>query len=492
MKQLSGVDTSFLNLETATQFGHVASLIVLDPSTSKTGDIYADVRRMFDERLHLLEVYRRKLVSDPLGLVPPYWIDDPDLDLEFHLREIALPAPGDERQLAEQIARIVARPLDRARPLWEWYVISGLADGNVGILTKIHHATVDGASGAEMLQLVLDAEPEGRHIDPPDTPLVTERTPTPLELAGRAVLELISHPGKAMRMQMQLIEAGISLGGNRAFRDMVATSMPRWQPFGTRGATNGTTPGLTGVPRTPFNGVVTAHRRLAFRTLRLGDAQTVKRTFGVTINDVVMALCAEVLRRYLAQRDALPDAPLAAMVPVSVRTGTSDGIGTNRVTGVVSSLHTNIVDPVARLMAIHRSMTAAKELQGAVPATVLTDISQFTPPLLAAQAARLASGIRIADFMNLPFNVVISNVPGPREPLYLSGATMKHFYPVSMVVDGLGLNMTVQSYLDNLDFGFVACREMVPDLWDMSTYLDDAMAELLERAVRVEVAPSDS
>jgi diacylglycerol O-acyltransferase len=485
MKQLSAMDTSFLSLETATQFGHVASLIVLDPSTSKTGDIYADVRRMFDERLHLLEIYRRKLVSDPLGIANPYWVDDANMDLEFHLREIALPAPGTERQLGEQVARIIARPLDRTRPLWEWYVISGLADGNVAILTKIHHATIDGASGAEMLHVLLDAESEGRHIEAPIGPLSIERTPTPLELAGRAMLELISHPAKAMSLQMQMLRAGAALGGNRAFQDMVTTSMPRWRPFGARHE-NGSPPPLTAVPRTPFNGVITAHRRLALRTLRLSDAQAVKRTFGVTINDVVMALCADVLRRYLAERDTLPDAPLAAMVPVSVRTGADEGAGSNRVTGVVSSLHTNIVDPVERLTAIHRSMTAAKELQRAVPATVLTDISQFTPPVLAAQAARLASGIRIADFMNPPFNVVISNVPGPRQPLYLSGATMKHFYPVSMVVDGLGLNMTVQSYLNNLDFGFVACREMVPDLWDMTAYLDDALAELLERARGIE------
>jgi WS/DGAT/MGAT family acyltransferase len=482
MKQLSGVDTSFLNMETATQFGHVASLIVLDPSTSRTGDIYADVRRMFDERLHLLEVYRRKLVSDPLGLTNPYWVDDPDMDLEFHLREIGLPAPGNEHQLAEQVSRIIARPLDRTRPLWEWYVISGLADGNVAILTKIHHATIDGASGAEMLQVMLDAEPEGRHIEPPAARPAPERTPTPFELASRAMFELVSHPAKAMRLQMQMLGAGMALGGNKAFRDMMAASMPRWPPFRSAEGGNGSATQVAAVPKTPFNGAITAHRRLAIRTLRLADAQVVKRAFGVTINDVVMELCAEVLRRYLAERDALPDAPLAAMVPVSVRTGPDGGGGSNQVTGVVSSLHTNIADPVDRLLAIHRSMTAAKELQRAVPATVLTDMSQFTPPVLAAQAARLASGIRIADFMNLPFNVVISNVPGPRQPLYLSGATMKHFYPVSMVVDGLGLNMTVQSYMDNLDFGFVSCREMVPDLWEMSTYLDDALAQLMERA----------
>jgi WS/DGAT/MGAT family acyltransferase len=295
------------------------------------------------------------------------------------------------------------------------------------------------------------------------------------------MFELVSHPARAMRLQMQMLTAGMSLGANKAFRDMMAASMPGWQPFRSAERGNGSAPPLAGVPRTPFNGAITAHRRLAIRTLRLGDAQIVKRAFGVTINDVVMELCAEVLRRYLSERDALPDASLVAMVPVSVRTG-DESAGSNQVAGVVSSLHTNIADPVERLMAIHDSMLAAKEVQRAVPAAVLTDMSQFTPPVLAAQAARLASGIRIADFMNMPYNVVISNVPGPRQPLYLSGATMKHFYPVSMVVDGLGLNMTVQSYMDNLDFGFVSCREMVPDLWEMSTYLDDALAQLMERA----------
>jgi diacylglycerol O-acyltransferase len=285
-----------------------------------------------------------------------------------------------------------------------------------------------------------------------------------------------------MRLQMQMLSAGMSLGGNKAFRDMMTASMPRWQSFRGAEGDDGSAAPLAGVPRTPFNGAITAHRRLAVRTLRLSDAQVVKRAFGVTINDVVMELCADVLRRYLAERDALPDAPLVAMVPVSVRSGGDESAGSNQVTGVVSSLHTNVADPVERLLAIHRSMMAAKELQRAVPASVLTDMSQFTPPVLAAQAARLASGIRIADFMNMPFNVVISNVPGPREPLYLSGALMKHFYPVSMVIDGLGLNMTVQSYMDNLDFGFVSCREMVPDLWEMAAYLDDALAQLMERA----------
>ena len=481
MKQLSGVDASFLNMETSTQFGHVASLIILDPSTSATGDLFADVRRMFDERLHLLDTYRRKLVSDPFGLANPYWVDDPDMDLEFHLREIALPAPGNDRQLAEQVARIVSRPLDRSRPLWEWYVISGLEDGNVGILAKLHHATVDGVSGAEMLQVMLDTDPAGRTIEPPKEAPAPERTPTPMELWARAMFELATQPGKLVRLQTRMLRAGAELSGNPVFREWVTAALP-----GGRGDRSALPTGSA--PRTPFNAIITGHRRLAFRTLRLEDAQRVKRAFGATVNDVVLELSAAVLRRYLFERGELPSESLVAMVPISTRSD-SDEAGTNRVSAAVTSLHTDVIDPIDRLMAIHESMMAAKELQQAIPATILTDITQFTPPVLAAQAARLASMTRIADRMNLPFNVVVSNVPGPRQPLYLSGATMRHFYPVSMVTDELGLNITVQSYLDNLDFGFIVCRELVPDVWDMCDYLEDAMAELLERLPAPESAP---
>jgi WS/DGAT/MGAT family acyltransferase len=235
-------------------------------------------------------------------------------------------------------------------------------------------------------------------------------------------------------------------------------------------------------PATPFNKSITAHRRFAFESLQLADAQTVKRAFGVTVNDVVMAMCAASLRRYLSARGALPTDPLVAMVPVSVRTGKETDTYSNRVSGITASLHTDVADPVERLMAIHRSMAAAKELQRAIPADVLTDLTQFTPPVLAAQAARLAGVIKIADRVNPPFNLIISNVPGPRQPLYLAGAVMKHFYPVSGVADGIGLNMTVQSYLGNLDFGLIACRELMSDLWDLCHELPGSLVELLEAA----------
>lgn len=485
MRQLSGADAGFLNMETSTQYGHVSSVVMVDPSTSGCGSVYAELRQAFDERLHLLEVYRRRLIGDPFGLDHPYWVDDPDLDLEFHLREIAIPPPGRDEQLGEQIARIVARPLDRSRPLWEWYVITGLESGQVAILTKIHHSTIDGASGVEMLQILLDTEPGRRPPDPPDLPWRPERTPTSLELLARVALHYATRPGKVLEVQRKMLRMAADLSGNPAFRQMVAASVPGARRLGLLGTSEGGEPiGLAArpAPRTPFNRAITAHRRFAFRSLSLSDAKAIRRAFDVTLNDVVMALCGGALRRYLESHDALPGASLVAMVPVSVRTGAASEWGTNRVAGVLAPLHTDRAEPAARLLAIHQSMAAAKELQRAIPATMLTDITQFAPPALAAQASRLMSRMKVADRLTPLFNVVISNVPGPRQPLYLAGSRMTHFYPVSVVSEGLGLNMTVQSYLDNLDFGFIACRELVPDVWDLCDLIEEEMDALLKVA----------
>jgi diacylglycerol O-acyltransferase len=484
VQQLTGMDAGFLSMETATQFGHVASIVVVDPGGSN--DVYADLRLAFEQRLHLLGVYRRKLAEVPLGLDHPYWVDDPDLDLQFHLREIGLPRPGDDRQLAEQVARIMARPLDRSRPLWEWYVISGLENGRVAILTKIHHATIDGVSGVELLQILLDTEPDAAVIEPPPRWREPVPPPTASELLGRTLVAYAIRPRKFLELQLRMLRTAAALSGNPAFRQAVAATIPGLRRLGLlerRTAEELLTLPNRSAPRTPFNRAITAHRRFAFRTLRLSDAQAVKRAFGVTVNDVVMAVCSSALRHYLAERDALPEEPLVAMVPVSVRSGGDGEAGTNRVSGVLCSLHTNLGDPVERLKAIHRSMASAKELQEAIPADLLTDVTQFAPPALAARAARLTSSARIADRLNPPFNVTISNVPGPRQPLYLSGARMTNFYPVSVVAEGQGLNMTVQSYLDNLDFGLISCRELVPDLRDLCDQLPVAMDELLEAMV---------
>jgi len=483
VKQLSGLDSSFLNIETPTTFGHVASLLVLHPQDEEA-DLYQALHRTFQERLHLLEVYRRKLHWVPFGLDHPYWVDDPDLDLEFHLRELALPRPGDERQLGEQVARIASRPLDRSRPLWEMYVIRGLADGRVGILSKLHHATIDGVSGAELLNVLLDHDPEGADIEPTADPWTPEPAPSSAELLRRTIVTYATNPRKAMQFQVRLARTVANLSGNSAARDAVGSALRALRGAGVlernpaeRAARLPTGP----APRTPFNRPISPHRRVAFRTLSLSDARTVKHAFDVTVNDVVLALSASALRRYLEHHDVLPETSLIAMVPVSVRADQGAGDSTNQIAGVPALLHTDVEDPVDRLRAIHASMAAAKEIQRAIPATMLTELAEFAPPALAARAARLAGRLRLTDRMNPPISLIVSNVPGPREPLYLSGAPMEHFYPVSNIADGMGLNITVQSYLDNLDFGLVACRELVPDLWTICDGLEEAMRDLLDR-----------
>jgi len=485
VKKLSGLDASFLHMETATMYGHVASLVVVDPKTSRSGDVYGDLRRTFEERLHILPVYRRRLVGDALGLDHPYWVDDANLDLDFHVREIALPAPGDEHQLGEQVARIMARPLDRSRPLWECYVISRLADGTVAILNKLHHSTIDGVSGAELLYVLLDTDPGAVGVEPPAEPWEPEREPTSLELLARAVLGYATRPREGLRLQLRLLRMLADLSGNPAVRQVAMTAIPGIRRFARLNRAEAADPPALPnrpAPRTPWNQSVTPHRRFAMQTLRLSDAQTVKRAFDITVNDVVLALCATALRRYLADHGGIPEAPLLVMVPVSVRAAEEADIYSSRVTGVITSLHTNIADPVERMRAIHNSMAAAKEVQRAIPADMLTDITHFAPPTLFTQAVRLATRVRIVDRLSPPFNLTISNVPGPRQPLYLGGALMKHFYPVSIVAEGQGLNITVQSYLDNLDFGLIACRGLMPDLWNLADHLADAMAELLVAA----------
>ncbi|MGH7287194.1 MAG: WS/DGAT domain-containing protein, partial [Myxococcota bacterium] len=237
-------------------------------------------------------------------------------------------------------------------------------------------------------------------------------------------------------------------------------------------------------PRTPWNRSITPHRRFAFFSLPLDAVKRVKSAFGTTLNDVVMAISGAALRRYLLDHGELPDAPLIAMVPVSVRSEAQKQEFTNRVTSILAELASDEEDPVARLLRIHGAMQAAKRMQQAVPANLLQDWTQVTTPALAAQAARIVARTKVMDRLNPPFNVVISNVPGPREPLYLAGAELKTFYPVSAVAEGQGLNITVQSYRDHLDFGLIACRELVPDIWRFAELFAEALEELEKRAER--------
>ncbi len=495
LRQLTGIDTSFLSMETPSQFGHVSSITIYDLAEwDSERTFYEAIMSVVERRIHLLPFLRRRLVEVPFGLDHPYWINDADFDLEFHVRNLALPQPGSDAQLAEQVARLSARALDRSRPLWEIYVIDGLANNRVAMFAKIHHATIDGMQGVELLTTLLDTDPAGRDIEPPKRPWKGERVPTTSELLARTAGTYSRNPARAARLSFKAVTSAVGMARSGT---LAAVMAPITMPFANVPLVGALTKRLAGkstssevfpklpdrpAPKTPFNASITPHRRYAFKTLSLDDTKMVKNAFGATINDVVLAICAGALRRYLLDQKALPGDPLVAMVPVSVRTGNESDPYSTQVAAVLALLHTNIEDPVERLRAIHLSMAAAKGMSKAVPADLLTDLAHFAPPALFARASRLATRTGVMNRINPPFNLVISNVPGPAVQLYTGGARMEHFYPVSTVVEGQGMNITVQSYLGNLDFGVITCRELVPDAWQIVAYLGDALDELVAAA----------
>ena len=485
MRQLTSLDAQFLALESSRQSGHVAGVAVLDPSTAPGGRLdLADLERLLEERLPLLPPLRRRLAAVPFGLDYPYWVSDEHFDLHFHVRELGLPAPGDDAQLAEQVARIVARPLDRARPLWELYLVHGLADGHVAVLTKIHHAVVDGLSGAEIMGILLDLAPEGRELPPPPDEDEVERAPGDLELLARGVLGVPRYPLRLLRAIPRTIpnvEDVPSIFGAVPGARTVGRLASRLAATAGRDVAPARSVNLV-PPRTSFNGRVSPHRRFAFGQLDLAAVKAVKNAHGATVNDVVVSVCAGALRRWLLAHDELPvpDEPLVAQIPVSVRADDERGTFGNRIMLMSAPLFTDEADPVQRLIRTHDALREMKEHHGALPATLLQDANHFIPPAVFARAAQLTFRLSSSSRSRPTWNLVISNVPGPQFPLYLAGAELVANYPVSVVTDGLGLNITVMSYRGHLDFGIVADREQVPDVWCLIEWLDDALAELAD------------
>ncbi len=498
MRQLSSLDAQFLNVESPTTVGHVGSLVVLDPSTAPGGrwDLES-VRAVFEPRLHLAAPLRQRLVEVPLGLGRPYWVDDPHFDIEFHLRELALPGPGTREQLGEQVARIHARQLDRSRPLWEAYVITGLEGGRGAFYTKIHHAAIDGISGAEILETIMDLTAEPREVAPEDAPFVPRPMPSALSLVGRGVTELAFNPLDTLATlprSLQYVDrlpGAANFPGARLFSESASlVGMALGGPLRSLPATR-----ELRAPRTPLNGSITAHRRFAYGSLPLAEVKLVKNHFGMTVNDVVMALAAAALRRWLLDHDALPVSPLVAAVPVSIRGKDSSGAEGNQISVMLAELPTHLRDPEARMRFTRESMLEAKRAFDAVPASLLQDLSALIPTALSGLAARAL--FKLATVPGVPFNLFVSNVPGPQLPLYVAGARVEGIYPVSAVTDLTGgLNITLFSYDGALDFGLIACREMVPDVWNLIGYLQDAMAEMLalvpEAAARDAAAVRDT
>jgi WS/DGAT/MGAT family acyltransferase len=480
VKQLTGIDASFLYMESDSTFGHVSGLLIFD-RPSPDFDPYGAVYERYEAMVGHVEPMRRRLAEVPFALDHPWWIEDPAFDLSFHIRELNLARPGYVDQLAEQVARIHGRPMDRTRPLWEAYVIDGLESGRWALLTKYHHATIDGASGQIMLEMMTSPSPDGDDIPAP-VGWTPEAVPSPAELVLRALDHLLRNPARSVRTQLRIVrDVSDSLGLTSvgAVASQLASAVKRVAApdTGERRVALPTTP----APPTPWNRAITPHRRFAIRTSSLSNIKRIKEATNGTVNDVVMAICAGGLRAYLLRHDALPERPLRAMVPVSIRTGDEEDPWTNRVSALVAELPTDEPDPVVRVARCREAMQAAKRQFELVPAAALVDITQFSSPVLATAAMRLSSRLGWTERVaSIPFNLTISNVPGPRQPLFMAGAQLQHQFPVSIVTDGQGLNITVVSYLDRLDFGVIADRELIPDLWDLADDLIDEITVLKE------------
>jgi WS/DGAT/MGAT family acyltransferase len=428
---------------------------------------------MYRERLHLAPPFRRRLVTIPFELHHPLWIEDPNFDLDWHVRHIAVPPPGGMAQLEKLVGHLVAIPLDRTRPLWEAWYIDGLEHGYVGCLTKVHHAAIDGEAGNEIMVSLFDLEAEGSEIPPPEREWEPDKVPTDTELVGHAAASLARQPVRAVKAVRRTTEAALSIRRKNRQPDVKPP------------------PSLFSAPRTSINAPLTAHRAFTTVTLSLSKVKDVKNAFGCTVNDVVLALCGGSLRRYFDSRDEVLEGALVAMVPVSVRTKEQKGEAGNQVSSMLASLATDLDDPVERLQAIHHGMQMAKEQQNLIGAETLQDWAEFAAPAIAGRAARLYSRTRVAGRHRPLFNVTISNVPGPPFPLYLAGGQVKATYPIGPIFDGASLNMTVMSYLDSLDFGLLACPDVIPDVEVLADGLRESLEEL-EKAAGIEASATTS
>jgi WS/DGAT/MGAT family acyltransferase len=457
LQHLSAMDAAFLHLETAEMPMHVGSLHRYRLPEGYDGNWHEDVKAHMAKRLHLAPVFTRKLALMPFDLANPVWIEDDDVDLDYHIRHTVLPKPGTQAQLEALAARLHSSLLDRSRPLWEFYVIEGLGDGTIGFYAKVHHAAIDGQAGVALGNAMLDVTPVPRTVKPPRQRRTHEYQLGVAELLSAAL-------SNTLRQARMIGKLALPLGKALLGRAREALAERRLGSVGRL---------LKLAPRTPFNVSVTNQRVFAAVSLPLAEAKALGKAHGASVNDTVLWLCATALREYLRDSRELPEASLVAGVPVSLREE-GDTRMNNQVTMSLIDLGSQIADPLERLAAIRCATASMKNQMGVFGDLIPTDFPSLGAPWLLAGLVSLYGRSGLADRIRVA-NVTISNVPGAQVPLYLAGATMLDYYPVSIVVHGVALNITVQSYLGQLCFGLIACRRAVPDVRDIADGLARAL-----------------
>jgi diacylglycerol O-acyltransferase len=469
MEPLEGMDAAFLSLETSTTPMHVGAVMVLDPpegtrSLFSPSTRYAQVRRVISQRLHMVGPLRQRAMRVPFGLHHPVWVDDPDFELDDHLSRASLPSPGGPRELDAFVASVMSRRLDPDRPLWEMYLVEGLAGERTALIAKVHHAILDGVSGASILAAFLDLNPRARVVSLPTERWHPAPLPNSTQLLRHAAASLSHQPG----VTLSTVQAGVETVADLGTHNRALLSRGDQPP-----------PAFFSASRTSFNGAVSNRKRFSSLCVPLDDAKLVRGVFGCTVNDVILAGVAGGLRRLLDARAESPDHSLVAMVPVSTRPeGEGEALG-NQISAMLVSLATDRDDPVDRLLAISAGSGVAKEHERLHRGRLIGDLAQMALPAVTTRLARTVAGTRLFDRVRPPANVTISGLKGPGFPLFCAGSRVAAMYPVGPIAEGIGLNVTILSYLDQLHFGLMGCRKLLPELDDLTLYVDDALGELV-------------
>lgn len=459
MQRLSGLDASFLYLETPTMHMHVALVAVLDPKNMPGGYDFERVYRFIDQGVRTQPQLLRRLVEVPMQIDHPVWLDEPHFDTLHHVRRVECPAPGGMDELATLVGRIMSTQLDRARPLWECWVIEGLEGGRFALVAKVHHAITDGVAGTQIFTALFSASPHAEpKLPPPASDSDDTEVPSEVDLLRDALIARIARPKEIMRMFKRTSNALFDFYERRRSPDHAA------------GAT------VFDSPRTRWNGALNAQRSIAFARVDNADIKTIRKTFSASANEVVLAICAGALRSYLEAKGELPLAPLIAACPIATRVR---GTTANKVSAMVTSLATHLESPAERLRTIRAVTRSAKQEHDALGGDLIRSWAELMTPGLVTTAARLYSKYRLSELHRPMFNLMISNVPGPRVPIYFAGAELVAAYPLGPISEGGGLNITVMTYTSHLDFGFVTSPALVDDLGVLAGLIPEAARELL-------------
>jgi WS/DGAT/MGAT family acyltransferase len=459
MQPLSGLDSAFLYLEDARQPMHVGSVLVFEGSMR-----FEDFRNTMAARVHLVERLRQRLVMVPFGIGKPYWAEDPAFNVDMHLQHVALPSPGSWKELRRLAARIFSMPLDRTRPLWEMTFVEGLDQipqvppGSVAVINKVHHSAIDGVSGADMMGVLLDTTKEPRTFQAPP-PRSIAPIPNEIEVLAHTARKIMGKPSEIRRVAAEISEA---LRAAAKIRDKGVEAPP--VPMTA--------------PHTPFNRTITSQRIWNTALLELDRVKAIRKITDCTLNDVVLAICAGALRRYLDEKRQLPDKPLLAMIPVSTRGEDEHGKMGNKVSAMLLDMATDIADPVERLNVLRQHTQGGKAFEKAGATRAFVDLWDFIPFGLANRVLRLYSRFRVSEMHNPLFNLVITNVPGPQIDMYMAGHKMLASMGMAPLVDGMGLLITVLSYNGVLSISPTSCPAVMPDLDLFTRYLREAANEL--------------